>query len=98
MLAKFKTYTMSLELYEQCQKIKLPSFLRDQLLRAASSVTLNIAEASGRTGIRDRKHRFSIALGSLREVRSIIDLSKQSTPWFDDRIDHIGACLYKLSH
>lgn len=98
MISKFKTYQMSLELYSACEKLKLPSFLKLQLLRAASSVTLNMAEASGRKNPRERKQFFAISLGSLREVRAVIDLSKQSTPWLDDKIDHIGACLYKLSH
>ena len=97
MLAKFKTYQLSIGLYQECQKIRLPRFLKDQLLRAASSVTLNIAEANGRKTNKDRKHFFTIALGSLRETRAAIDLSQQSNASLDDLIDHIGACLYKLS-
>ena len=98
MLAKFKTYQMSLEVYESCQKIKVPSFLKLQLLRAASSVTLNIAEISGRKNTKERQQFFAIALGSLREVKAAIDLSKQGNLILENKIDHIAACLYKLSH
>src|SRR5450432_3220913 len=41
--------------------------LADQLRRAAQSTTLNIAEASRRSG-RDRRNRFRISLGSADEV------------------------------
>ena len=97
MLAKFKTYQMSIELFESCQKLKLPAFLKQQMLRAASSITLNTAEGSGRKTIKDRQHFFTMALGSIREVKAILDLSKQSNPELDDLVDHIGACLFKLS-
>ena len=76
MLAKFKTYQLSLELYETCQKLSIPAHLRDQLARASSSVTLNIAEGSGRKTSKDRKHYFTMAYASIREIRAIIDLSK----------------------
>ena len=42
-----------------------------QLRSAASSVALNLGEGSGRLG-QDRRHHFSIALGSALEVRTIL--------------------------
>ena len=47
--------------------------LVDQLKRAALSVPLNIAEASGRTGSKDNAKHFSIARGSALECGAIID-------------------------
>ena len=47
--------------------------LIDQLKRAALSVPLNIAEASGRTGSRDNAKHFAIARGSALECGAIID-------------------------
>ncbi len=47
--------------------------VRDQLLRAADSVVLNIAEGAGRLA-RDDKHRFyEIAMGSLLECSAVLD-------------------------
>ena len=39
----------------------------DQLLRAVSSISANVAEGFGRSRPTDRSHFFGIALGSLRE-------------------------------
>jgi four helix bundle protein len=47
--------------------------LTDQLKRAALSVPLNIAEASGRTGSLDNAKYFAIARGSALECGAIID-------------------------
>jgi len=48
--------------------------LCDQLKRAALSVPLNIAEASGRTGSLDNAKHFSIARGSALECGAIFDV------------------------
>lgn len=47
--------------------------LADQLKRAALSVPLNIAEASGRTGSLDNAKHFAIARGSALECGAILD-------------------------
>lgn len=47
--------------------------LTDQLKRAALSVPLNIAEASGRTGALDNAKHFAIARGSALECGAIMD-------------------------
>jgi four helix bundle protein len=50
--------------------------LADQLRRAALSVPLNIAEASGRSSEGDAAHHFSIARGSTMECAAIVDAFK----------------------
>ncbi len=55
---------------------EFPSYLgalRDQLIRASSSVALNIAEGSGRFG-RDRVQHYRIAYGSAKESLSILNI------------------------
>ncbi len=47
-------------------------FLVDQLMRAALSISANIAEGTGRAGIRESKQLFNVAMGSVYEVVSII--------------------------
>lgn len=47
---------------------------RDQLLRAAQSIPLNIAEGNGRATDADRHHFFSIARGSALECAALQDV------------------------
>ena len=47
--------------------------LLEQLRRASLSITVNIAEGVGRTGVRDRKRHYSIARGSAMECAAILD-------------------------
>jgi len=47
--------------------------LRDQLLRAADSIVLNIAEGAGRTSRDDKRRFYDIALGSLTECAAVLD-------------------------
>ena len=49
----------------------------DQLLRAANSIPLNIAEGLGRWGINDRKRFFQIARGSVFECVPILSFFKR---------------------
>ncbi len=48
--------------------------LSQQIRRAATSITLNLAEGSGRAG-RDRLHCFRIARGSALEVQAGLHLA-----------------------
>ena len=48
--------------------------LRDQLVRAADSVVLNIAEGAGREPGESRRNHFRIAAGSAAEVAAVLDL------------------------
>jgi four helix bundle protein len=48
--------------------------LRDQLRRASTSIPLNIAEASGKTGAADRARFHAIARGSALECAAVLDV------------------------
>ncbi len=45
----------------------------DQLRRAATSISLNIAEAAGRTGVADAARTYAIARGSAMECAAVMD-------------------------
>ncbi len=47
----------------------------DQLERAALSVLLNLVEGAGRTSWKEKRHFFSIALGSLAEAVAVLDVA-----------------------
>jgi len=51
--------------------------LISQLRRAAASISANIAEGFGRTGQKEKVQFYSIAYGSLLEVKSFLYLSSK---------------------
>ena len=51
--------------------------LTDQLRRATSSISANIAEGFGRTSVNDKLHFYTMAYGSLLEVKNFIYLSQK---------------------
>jgi len=53
---------------------QIPRFYNDQLSRSSLSVTLNIAEGSGRITNSDRRHFYIIARGSVYETVALLDL------------------------
>jgi four helix bundle protein len=48
--------------------------LRDQLERASSSVSLNLAEGAGRTAPADKARFYAIARGSAMECAAVLDV------------------------
>jgi four helix bundle protein len=49
--------------------------LTSQMRRAALSVCANIAEGYSRKGLKDRKHFYQMAIGSLTELEFFIDFA-----------------------
>ena len=47
----------------------------DQLERATLSVLLNLVEGAGRTSWKEKRHFFSISLGSLAEAVAVVDVA-----------------------
>jgi four helix bundle protein len=79
-----------------------PSLAR-QLRRALSSVAWNTSEGSGSQG-RNGRARYFNALGSQKESRACIDVA---VAWgyiapldarLADRMDHITAVLWRVTH
>jgi four helix bundle protein len=74
-----KIYDVSLSILRKLSPIvgaieRRDSDLARQLRRAASSVTLNLAEGSGSQG-RNRNARYFNALGSAREMRACLHVA-----------------------
>jgi len=76
--------------------------LADQLRRAASSVSLNLAEGSRSKGGNKQKH-FAIAHGSANEVKAALQVA-QAWGWLSDAaaplaiLDRLLALLWRLTH
>ena len=97
-LTNFRTYQLSIQFYREASQLKLPFHLRDQFLRAASSITLNLAEGSAKGTSKDRTKFYRIALGSQRECAAVLDLLAQPELTISSLCDRLGAHLYKLVH
>ncbi|MAZ47352.1 MAG: hypothetical protein CME65_02235 [Halobacteriovoraceae bacterium] len=69
--------------------------MKDQLLRASSSVALNLAEGNARRTNKDRLKFFNIALASLREVQMICKLEDLNR--ITGKADQVGGMIYALN-
>lgn len=74
--------------------------LSDQLRRACTSVTLNIAEGNGRMTTRDYIKFLKISAGSLNEMEAIAEIAigqkMISEPHFQKFTKHIDTTRWKL--
>jgi four helix bundle protein len=98
MLKQFRSYQVAVQFYRQASVIKAPGHLKSQLLRASSSVVLNLSEGSARPSEVDRQRFYSIALGSVRECQSILNLLPTAPRAVVTLADQLGAHVYRLTH
>ncbi|MBI3535182.1 MAG: four helix bundle protein [Deltaproteobacteria bacterium] len=66
------------------------------ILRASSSIVLNISEGYGRISKKDQRRFYSFAFGSTREVQSILDIIDEQRLDLIKTADNVAACLYCL--
>ena len=97
MLEKFEAYQIAKHYYWICKELKLPKFLQDQLIRASSSIALNLAEGSGKRTPVDQRRFYTIAFGSLRECQAILELERIENEELKKMGNQLGAILYTLS-
>jgi len=93
-MKNFRTYDLAVELFRDCQRLKLRAPFKDQFERASLSVVLNLAEGSAKPSAKDRARFYSIALGSLRETQAILALTGNEAQL--QQSDAVAACLYRL--
>lgn len=91
----FFTLELAIEFYQLTKGMKLPSHLREQFLRASSSISLNLSEGSATPTIADRRRFYYIALGSVRECQTILKLHQVPVSVLK-KADFLGICVYKL--
>ncbi len=103
---KLEVYQIAVKLIKQSYKIaqKLPRHeeyvLKPQLLRAITSVALNIAEGSGRKSTKEFCRFIRIAIGSLQEAATIfkilLDLQEINESDFKEIEPYIKELYFKL--
>jgi four helix bundle protein len=94
-MKKLRCLNEATELYQMTKRAKLPAFMRDQLLRASSSVVLNLSEGNARRTLKDKRRFFNIAYASVREVQTIARLENLKEIY--QKADQIGAMTYALT-
>ena len=87
--------------------VKIPAPMKsvaDQLIRAASSVALNLAEGNGRHG-RDRTHHWRIAYGSALETSTALQIlvaagciRTEQAAEAEAMLDRVRAMTWRLMH
>jgi four helix bundle protein len=95
-LKNFKTLDAAIEFYELIEKLKMQGHLREQILRSASSISLNLAEGNAKYSKLDKMRIYQIAMGSLRESQVILKLAKIDDTIILAHADKLAASLYKL--
>ncbi len=95
-MKNFRTLQLAVAFYHSVVGLKLPHHLKDQLLRASSSVALNLAEGRGKPTTRDQLKYFHIAMGSLRESQAVLLLTTDVEPSLKSQADRLGASLFLL--
>lgn len=93
-MKSFRSYELAVVFYHSCKKFQIPCYLKNQLMRASSSVALNLREGAAKKSIPDRRRFYRIAFASLKECQSIFDLEPHSQ--LMKQADVLGAHIYKL--
>jgi four helix bundle protein len=91
---EFRTYDLAVSFYHDCKHAKVPSYLKNQLLRASSSVALNLREGAAKASPLDRKRFYGIAYASVKECQAVLDLECDHK--LNQAADKLAAHSYKL--
>lgn len=96
MFKNFRTLDLAVEFYHKINALRLPRHLKDQLVRAAASIVLNLGEGASKVSVKEKLRFYGISLTSLREVQAGILLIKNIPANIGEDANKLGAHLYKL--
>jgi four helix bundle protein len=92
----FRTLDLAIKFYEKVEAQKISGHLRDQILRAAFSVSLNLSEGNAKRSVKEKKRFYQIAYGSIQECKIILKLAKVDDPEIINMADKLGAWIFNL--
>lgn len=95
-MQRLRSYQLAVAFYRMAEAQKAPPHLRDQLLRASSSIALNLSEGSAKRSPRDRRRFYEIGLGSVRECEAIVDLLGEKAAGLRGPLDLLARHVYCL--
>ena len=98
MAYEFRVLNEAIRFHRLVGALRLPSRkLKDQLVRAAESVALQLSEGDRRSSQQDRLCFFNRALTSAKEAQTALVLGEVKDPTVLDRADYLGAAIYRLT-
>lgn len=95
-MKNFRTLDLAVEFYDKTLELNLKGNLRDQLERAASSISLNLSEGNAKRTVKEKKRYYHTAYASTQECKTILRLIKNKDMELEDMIDKLGASIYRL--
>lgn len=95
-MKSFRTLDLAIEYNQQIQDLKISGHLRDQILRATSSIALNLSEGNAKFSVPEKKRFYKIAYASLKESQTALRLLNINNDDIIQKSDHLGASIYKL--
>lgn len=96
MMKTFRTLELAIEFYDISEKSEVKGNLREQLLRASSSISLNLAEGNGKRTVPEKKRYYQMAYASVQECKTIFKLAKVKNEKLLDTVDKLGAWIFNL--
>lgn len=90
----FRTLNLAIEFYHLAKSTRMSGTLKSQFDRALLSIPLNLSEGSAKPTAKDRRKFYYIALGSFREVQTLLRI--QNNNELLEKSDDLGAHLYRL--
>lgn len=92
----FRTLDLAEKFYHLSEETEIKGNLRDQLLRASSSIALNLSEGNAKRTEKEKKRYYQIAYASSQECKTILRLAKMSDEPIVDLADKLSAWIYNL--
>lgn len=96
-MSSFRTLELAIQFYDTSENLSIKGNLRDQLLRAAASIALNLSEGNAKPSIKEKKRYYQTAYASCQECKTILKLAKIDDENAVDLADKLGAWLHNLT-
>ncbi len=93
-MKNFRTLDLAKDFYQKAKMIKLTGAFKNQFERALLSVPLNLVEGTVKPSAKKRQRFYYTALGSLREVQMILELTGHD--FLLKESDNLARHLYLL--
>lgn len=95
-MTTFRTLELAIQFNQKVEQVKIKGHLRDQLLRACTSIALNLSEGNAKQSVKEKKRYYQTAYASLKECQTIFRLIGSTNSELEKFADHLGASLYRL--